>query len=269
MQKNIIVSAICVLILSLFIVFTILANNTKHTSKQKQNRDIVVEFLDSPLKLSSNNMDSKQHREIKGIDGNNERDICLEETKNENKIAETIEKTIEDNEKKDIERKNDKGEKNGKDGKDGIDGKDGRDGKDGKDGEDGKNGIDGKDGRDGKDGKNGLNGKDGKNPQKGIDYFTEDEKRGIVEDVVKEVYGLADNGEIVFSAENAYEVWLHSHEGTEEDFFDFLKGEKGDKGDKGEEGTVRIAQYTADYDETQNIVTFKCVTSTTETENIN
>lgn len=271
MRKNIIVSLICFFVLSVFIAFIILSGGKDGSLCQKRsgnnfsenrNNDIVVEFLDSPVNLSGYSSDTKQNRKIKE---DKERASTDNKTENDDETKLDVEK-IEDTERPN--EINGRNGKDGKDGRDGIDGKDGINGRDGINGKDGKDGVDGKNGQDGKDGKNGVNGKDGKNPQKGIDYFTSDEKREIVEDVVKEVYGLADNGEIMFSAENAYEVWLHNHEGTEEDFFEFLKGEKGDKGDKGDEGIIKISEYTADYDEAQNTVIFKCVTNNNVTENI-
>lgn len=74
-------------------------------------------------------------------------------------------------------------------------------------GEAGEKGEDGKDGVNGSDGKDGVNGSDGKDGQDGVD------------------------------GKSAYEIWLEAgHEGTEEDFLNWLKGEKGDKGDKGDKG---------------------------------
>lgn len=64
----------------------------------------------------------------------------------------------------DIQNKLDNGEFDGKDGKDGRDGQDGRDGVDGKDGQ------------------------DGYTPQKGIDYFTEQDIEEIEGDILNEVY---------------------------------------------------------------------------------
>lgn len=73
----------------------------------------------------------------------------------------------------------------------------GQDGKDGEKGEQGEPGQDGKNGKDGKDGINGVDGKDGYTPQKGTDYFTEEEKEefksycnqqiGIIETLLQEV----------------------------------------------------------------------------------
>lgn len=76
------------------------------------------------------------------------------------------------------------------DGKDGVDGKDGYtpvkgvdyfDGIDGKDGAPGKDGVDGKDGLDGKDGV------DGRTPEKGVDYFTDEDKQEFIEDVIENI----------------------------------------------------------------------------------
>lgn len=53
----------------------------------------------------------------------------------------------------------------------------GEDGKDGQDGKDGKNGVDGKNGLDGKDGE------DGYTPVKGVDYWTDADKKEITADV--------------------------------------------------------------------------------------
>lgn len=70
--------------------------------------------------------------------------------------------------------KGDKGDK-------GDPGEKGADGADGKDGVNGTNGADGKDGTNGKDG---LDGKDGKTPEKGVDYFTEEDKTELVASVL-------------------------------------------------------------------------------------
>jgi len=103
--------------------------------------------------------------------------------------------------------------KDGKDGRDGIDGRDGVDGKDGRDGIDGRDGVDGKDGRDGIDGRDGVDGKDGRDgvdgqdgadgytPVKGTDYWTEDDRKEMIEAVIQAI-GLptvttADNGKIL------------------------------------------------------------------------
>lgn len=69
-------------------------------------------------------------------------------------------------------------------GKDGQDGAVGPAGKDGKDGQDGAPGEPGKDGRDGAPGKDGA---DGYTPVKYEDYFTEDDKREIVGQVLEEM----------------------------------------------------------------------------------
>ena len=107
---------------------------------------------------------------------------------------------------------------NGVNGKDGADGKDGINGTDGIDGEDGisvikseintkgelvltysdntvdnlgvvvgANGKDGINGKNGTNGTNGVNGKDGHTPVKGTDYFTEEEKQEIVNEVTDNV----------------------------------------------------------------------------------
>ena len=47
-------------------------------------------------------------------------------------------------------------------------------------GDDGRDGVDGKDGKDGANGKNGV---DGYTPQKGVDYFTEADKKELVDSV--------------------------------------------------------------------------------------
>lgn len=66
-----------------------------------------------------------------------------------------------------------KGEK-GDPGRDGVDGKDGAPGRDGKDGEPGKDGTPGRDG---------APGRDGYTPQRGIDYWTEEDKQEILEQI--------------------------------------------------------------------------------------
>lgn len=58
-------------------------------------------------------------------------------------------------------------------------GKDGADGVDGKDGDKGEQGLPGEPGKDGKDGADGADGEDGYTPQKGIDYFTEEDIEGL------------------------------------------------------------------------------------------
>lgn len=274
MRKNIVVSAICVFVMALAVLFIYFYRikddffgNKSHRSNASDATDdsydsknekadkngIVVEFLETPVNLSSHtNLENENNKDRTTLSFNQKDDINTEQSEEigSKTYAGAIDETLP--------------AKRGMDGKDGLNGKDGTDGRDGKDGLDGKDGKNGRDGLDGKDGKNGLNGKngeDGRTPEKGVDYFTDDEKREMVNEVVKEVYGLADNGEIVFSAENAYEVWLHNHEGTEEDFFNYLKGDKGDKGDPGPEGEVKISNYTADYDEGGNCVTFRTVTS--------
>lgn len=50
-----------------------------------------------------------------------------------------------------------------------------------------KDGKDGKDGADGKDGKDGKDGQDGYTPQKGTDYWTQQDKEEIIEDVEEEL----------------------------------------------------------------------------------
>ena len=62
-------------------------------------------------------------------------------------------------------------------------------------GEPGKDGINGRDGVDGKDGKNGADGKDGYTPVKGVDYFTEDDKKEIVQEVLN---SLPDGDEVEY-----------------------------------------------------------------------
>ena len=66
-------------------------------------------------------------------------------------------------------------------GKDGVDGKDGADGKDGKDGT---NGINGKDG---------VDGKDGITPERGIDYWTQDDVDSIKQYVDDSIYQTYQN----------------------------------------------------------------------------
>ena len=66
-------------------------------------------------------------------------------------------------------------------GKDGRDGRDGADGLPGRDGRDGKDGAPGADGQPGKDGKDGA---DGYTPQRGTDYWTEADKKEIVDEVL-------------------------------------------------------------------------------------
>lgn len=68
----------------------------------------------------------------------------------------------------------------------------------GKDGKDGRDGVDGKDGRDGVDGQDGA---DGYTPVKGTDYWTEDDRKEMIEAVIQAI-GLptvttADNGKIL------------------------------------------------------------------------
>lgn len=57
-------------------------------------------------------------------------------------------------------------------------------GEPGKDGKDGVNGINGANGLDGKDGEPGADGKDGYTPVKGVDYWTENDKAAMVQDVL-------------------------------------------------------------------------------------
>ena len=57
-------------------------------------------------------------------------------------------------------------------------------GPEGPKGEPGAQGIQGEKGADGKDGVDGVNGKDGYTPQKGIDYYTEEEKAQFVDEVL-------------------------------------------------------------------------------------
>lgn len=76
---------------------------------------------------------------------------------------------------------------------DGINGKDGADGYtpikgvDYFDGQPGKNGAPGKDGADGQPGKDGIPGADGKTPVKGEDYWTDEDKQEIIDDVLEQI----------------------------------------------------------------------------------
>lgn len=49
----------------------------------------------------------------------------------------------------------------------------------------GKQGPRGEQGPPGKDGENGTNGKDGKTPVKGVDYYTDNEKEEMIQDVIQ------------------------------------------------------------------------------------
>ncbi len=63
----------------------------------------------------------------------------------------------------------------------------GRDGQDGPQGPQGEPGQEGEKGEPGVNGKDGTNGQDGHTPEKGIDYFTEEEKTEMVNEVVSKV----------------------------------------------------------------------------------
>lgn len=60
-------------------------------------------------------------------------------------------------------------------------------GEQGPQGPSGQDGKDGKDGRDGTDGKDGKNGQDGYTPVRGTDYWTEEDKAEIIEDVENDI----------------------------------------------------------------------------------
>lgn len=66
-------------------------------------------------------------------------------------------------------------------------------GPEGKQGPAGKPGEDGKDGQDGKPGKDGVDGQDGYTPEKGIDYYTEEEKEELLEGLREELNIIAED----------------------------------------------------------------------------
>lgn len=70
-------------------------------------------------------------------------------------------------------------------------------GEKGEKGDPGANGKDGKDGVDGQPGANGKDGADGKTPEKGVDYFTPEEKADMVAEVTEEVSGVLGDIEAV------------------------------------------------------------------------
>lgn len=84
--------------------------------------------------------------------------------------------------------------KDGKDGQDGTPGKDGKDGRDGKDGEPGAPGPQGDPGQPGKDGLDGKNGADGYTPVRGKDYWTEQDRTDVVNDVLAQFTDASEVG---------------------------------------------------------------------------
>ena len=85
-----------------------------------------------------------------------------------------------------------KGEKGdpGEPGEKGEKGDPGEPGEKGEKGDPGEPGKNGKDGVDGQPGANGKDGADGKTPEKGVDYFTPEEKAEMVAEVTEEVSGV-------------------------------------------------------------------------------
>ena len=99
-------------------------------------------------------------------------------------------------------------------------------------------GTPGQDGQKGQDGQNGQNGTNGKSA---YEIWKENGHEGTEEDFLNWLKGEQGN-----SGKSAYEIWKENgHEGTEEDFLNWLKGEQGNAGksayeiwkENGHEGT--------------------------------
>jgi hypothetical protein len=82
----------------------------------------------------------------------------------------------------------------GKDGIDGVNGKDGINGKDGVNGKDGKSGAKGEKGEKGDKGDVGAQGVPGYTPRKGVDYFTAEDIKEIVDIVISKFNNVSEVG---------------------------------------------------------------------------
>jgi hypothetical protein len=91
----------------------------------------------------------------------------------------------------------------------GIQGEKGADGAKGDKGDKGDQGIQGEKGEDGKDGQNGKDGADGKTPVKGVDYFTDADKKELIEeiDVNAEIHIINQTLNAVKIQPNCLNVW--------------------------------------------------------------